>query len=387
MYRELVLNSASDRALYAWLRFIRDSRWSRRQKKHLLQLFENPENVYHQPDVALAAIFNENTRQVGRIQLSDTTAGVVNQGVIERDFHWVKKEKVTLVTLDSDNYPEQLIQIDDSPLALFLMGNADLLSEPQVAMVGSRRPSPVGAKIASDVSAGLAQLGLAVVSGMALGVDGLCHQGALDCGGATIAVLGCGLDIIYPARHRVMYQRVRENGLLVSEYPPGVKPAKYRFPERNRIVSGLALGVVIIEAAIRSGTLITARLALEQNKEVMVLPGSAVSKQYEGSHRLLREGAALVTCVDDVLHVLSRQLGDYVDIELAKLKVKEIERVENDDLGCNPLLSLIGAESVSVDEIILNSGLTPAQVSSMLLELELKGLIAPDGLGGYVNLV
>jgi len=371
-------------SMAAWLRFIRDLRWNRKQKKHLLEVFEAPSRIYQQSESEINAVANANSQYPRQRKSSNRES--VEQKITDRDLDWIKQAGATLITQDSSYYPEQLKHIDDAPLALFALGNIDLLHEPQVAMVGSRQPSPVGAKVASEIAADLSKLGLVITSGMALGIDGLCHQAALDEKAATIAVLGCGLDIIYPARHRRMYQCIRENGLLVSEYPLGIKPTRYSFPERNRIVSGLALGVIILEAAMRSGTLITARLALEQNKEVMVLPGSAVSKQYEGSHRLLREGAALVTCVDDVLSILSQQLSGYGVSEPVNSDVSEINGVKDSDLESYPILSLIGAEAMPVDQIILNSGLTPAQVSSMLLELELKGQIVSDGRGGYVNL-
>lgn len=232
----------------------------------------------------------------------------------------------------------------------------------------------------SRISADLAALGVVITSGMALGIDGMAHQAALSGGGQTIAVMGCGLDVIYPARNSGLYQAIAENGLLVSEFPLGVKPSKYTFPMRNRIVSGLSLGVLIVEAAIRSGTLITASFASEQNKEVMVLPGSALSRQYEGSHDLIKNGAALVACSEDVLHCLATQLGDVLRSQ-RKPSLGASEEAER-----SMLLKFIGAESTSIDSITLGSGLTTTEVSSMLLELELKGVVAVAQDGGYVNL-
>jgi len=257
-----------------------------------------------------------------------------------------------------------------------------------VAIVGSRRPTPIGAKVAKELANDLSRSGLTITSGMALGVDGLSHQGALDNAGSTIAVLGCGLDVVYPARHRGMYINIKQHGLLVSEYPPRTRPAKYTFPERNRIVSGLSLGVIIIEAAFKSGTLITARLAIEQNKEVMVLPGSALSQQYEGSHCLLRDGATLVSCAADVLYAISHALDEYVVVGVEPKTNGKEDQKQRSPLDENEalILGLIGAQSTSMDEIIVQSQLTAAQVSSMLLKLELYGRVGLAGDGGYVNL-
>jgi len=194
--------------------------------------------------------------------------------------------------------------------------------------------------------------------------------------------LGNGLDTVYPSRNRELFSQLASNGLIVSEYPLGVKPSRYTFPQRNRIISGLSHGVVIVEAAERSGTLITARLALEQNKEVMVVPGSALSSQYRGSHDLIKQGAALVSTLSDVVHVLSEPLSGFLrDIQSDPDATKGLEAGVK-----HLLLQHISTESTSVDQIISSSQLTSAEVSSMLLELELKGVVAIAGDGGYVNL-
>ena len=374
---ERCVNSDYDHAR-AWLRLIRDKRWSRRVKHQLLSKFKCPIKIYD-AGYEISHLLKTEFKEASRADLL----------IVEQDIKWLTQSDAHLIVFGSQYFPSQLIEISDSPLALFALGNIDLMGDPQIAIVGSRRPSPIGAKVAQEIACDLSRFGLVVTSGMALGVDGVSHRGALERGGDTIAVLGNGLDVIYPTRHRVMYERIREKGLLLSEYSPGVQPTRYSFPERNRVVSGLALGVVIIEAALKSGTLITARLAMEQNKEVMVVPGAAVSKQYEGSHKLLRDGAALITNAQDVLNTLNYTLREFVKPVLAE------EITPNANLHCEKLcddsengfiLSLIGAEPVTVDEIISNSGLTPAEVSSMLLILELEGRIALDSNGGYINL-
>ena len=370
------VNSGRDHAR-AWLRLIREKRWSRRVKHRLLQKFKCPIKVYdagYEISCMLKTEFKETSPN--------------DLAIVEKDMVWLTQSDAHLITFGSQFFPAQLTEISDPPLALFALGNIDLMGDPQIAIVGSRRPSPVGATLAQEIACDLSELGLVITSGMALGIDGLSHLGALERDGNTVAVLGNGLDVVYPARHRMIYQRIRETGLLLSEYPPGVRPTRYTFPERNRIVSGLSLGVVIVEAALKSGTLITARLALEQNKEVMVVPGAAVSKQYQGSHNLLRDGAVLVTNAQDILSTLNYALSGCVKSVLDQVKPNMglLDDKLPDGSDRESILSLIGAEPVAVDEIIFNSGLTPAEVSSMLLILELEGEIVLDSNGGYINL-
>ena len=380
--RGLVL---SDRDLKAWLMFIRDRRWSRRQKRELLMYFDSVKTVYDHSGEQLKKVVSGRVR--GGFEHFDQKA---LSSVVDKEFDWMMRHHVSLITYGSSCYPSLLNEIDDPPLALFAMGNISLLSEPQVAIVGSRRPTPIGAKIARQISNQLTGLGIIITSGMALGVDGLAHEGALDGASATIAVMGCGLDQIYPARHRNLFGRIHSSGLILSEYSIGVKPSKFTFPERNRIVSGLSLGVVIIEAAQKSGTLITARLAMEQNREVMVLPGSALSQQYEGSHELIKNGAALITSRDDILFVLKDTLGnigvseDNLYDSTQEKDSKSIEPVQSEEEI--KLMQLIGAEPVSVEELIVSSGLPPAQVSSIILTLELDEKVAMMEDGGYISI-
>lgn len=358
-----------------WCRLIRDRRWSAAQKQQLISHFKTPEIVLAAPEVQVREIIT------GR-QRSSTSN--VEKSVLDADLRWLTRDSHYLIPISDPRYPDILRQLPDPPLALFAIGDIALLKEPQVAIVGSRRPTPVGDKIARSISHDLATLGVVVTSGMALGIDGIAHQAALGAGGSSIAVLGNGLDTIYPSRHKDMFEKLSSQGLLVSEYPLGVKPARHTFPQRNRIVSGLSYGVVIVEAAERSGTLITARLAMEQNRDVMVVPGSALSSQYRGSHHLIKQGAALVSSSDDVLHCLSAQLSRFLQADNtgdeSRLKPLEGLAVES------PLLQYISAESTSVEDIILSSQLTSAEVSSMLLELELIGAVAITNDGGYVNL-
>ena len=360
----------------AWLFFIRDRRWSLVQKRRLIDRYTNPLAIYTRPQAELCACIK------GRYKNADAQ---VTDAILKSDEKWLALAGNHLITINDERYPSALKEIHDPPIALFAKGDLSCLTEPIIAMVGSRRPSPVGAKLTSELAGGLARLGISIASGMALGVDGMAHQACLDAGTKTIAVMGCGLDIVYPARHRKLFAGVAGNGCVLSEYPLGSAPTKYSFPQRNRIVSGLSLGVIIVEAAERSGTLITARLAAEQNRQVMVVPGSALSAQYLGSNRLLKEGAALVCGIDDVLFELSNALGATFQDSLSVMTV-DSELLPSDAL-LHPILQHLSDQSSSVDQIIKASGLTAAEVSSMLLILEVDGVIAATDDGGYVRLV
>ena len=366
------LDSEPDDVL-AWLRLIRDRRWSRAQKHQLLKHLQCPITIYQTSDQALRTI-------TGRFQKSD--AGV-SQANLDDDLRWLAKPGHVLLTQTNSAYPHLLAQIDDAPIALFAKGDIQYLSEPKVAVVGSRRPTPIGVKVVDRLAAEMASMGLVITSGMALGIDALAHQAALKVGQPTIAVMACGFDRVYPPRNRHLFESVSEHGLLLSEYPLGVAPTKYTFPQRNRIVSGLSLGVLIVEAAERSGTLITARLAAEQNREVMIVPGSSLSPQYQGSHRLLQQGAALVCCLDDILFCLKQPLSSVSKHHHSKTEKTDCQHSSDQSRS---LLCHIGYESTSVDAIISASGLTAAEVCAMLLTLELDGAVATTIEGGYLNL-
>ena len=309
----------------------------------------------------------------------------INRRIYE-EIEWLQCPRHHLIPFTDPLYPPLLRQISDPPLALYAIGDTGLLSEPQIAIVGSRRPTPVGHKCAQQIAQELAQFGLVITSGLALGIDGVAHRGALGVeGGRSIAVLAHGLDSLYPPRHEELFQCLCAHGLVLSEYPFGVVANKYRFPERNRIVSGLSLGVIVVEAAERSGTLITARLAIEQNRELMVVPGSALSAQYQGSHRLIQQGAALVSNARDVLVCLASEIERVFNISANK-EVGEQKNKRALSFLDFPLLQYIGAESTSIDEIIISSGLAAGDVASQLLSMEVEGLVATSLDGGYVNL-
>ncbi len=286
-----------------------------------------------------------------------------------------------LVTLDDPRYPPRLRQTEDAPLALFVLGDPELLALPQLAIVGSRNPTPAGLDHAQAFAASLAQAGLVITSGLALGIDGAAHRGALGAGGLTLAVCGTGLDRVYPARHRELAHAIARQGALVSEFPPGVPPLAGNFPRRNRLISGLSLGVLVVEAALQSGSLITARLAGAQGREVFAIPGSIHSPLARGCHRLLREGAKLVESAQDVLEEIAPLL-DRVPLPAATAGSDGVARDDSPpDAEYRKLLAALGHEPARVDSLAERTGLAAEAVASMLLILELRGevVLLPGG--------
>jgi len=375
MYKDSVVSSSrsADSHHIWWCRLIRDRRWSTSQKRTLINHFGSPELVLTAPVDQLSAIISGKPRN---------SVSLIDESLVQADLEWLSEGAHHLIAFNDERYPSLLAQLSDPPLAMFAKGSIELLAEPKVSIVGSRKPTPVGERVANNISSGLASLGVVITSGMALGIDAIAHFAAFNADGKTIAVLGNGLDTIYPSRHRALFEKLSSNGLLLSEYPLGVKPDRYTFPQRNRIVSGLSHGVVIVEAAERSGTLITARLAMEQNRDVMVVPGSALSAQYSGSHQLIKQGAALVSSSSDVIHCLSEPLSRFLQEKRTSASEARLMKPGSQHM----LLKHISTESTAVDDIISSSQLTSAEVSSMLLELELIGAVAIARDGGYVNL-
>jgi len=280
---------------------------------------------------------------------------------------------VRVIDTDDPLFPFQLRTIHDCPLLLYCRGKTSLLGQPAVAVVGSRSASAYGRRIGFELSRSLAALGIVVVSGMALGIDGEAHRGALNGDGGTIGVLGCGPDIVYPAVHAGLYRQVESRGVLVSEYPLGTRPDGFRFPARNRIISGLSLGVVVVEATLRSGSLITARLALEQGREVFAVPGPVDSSRSAGTHWLLKQGARLVQSAEDIVEEL--QLASSLKTVSSSGYDGE-GRSENNLSACEKqVLAVVDDDSRTIDEIIRSSGLSAAEVGDALLQLELGGLV------------
>jgi DNA processing protein len=294
---------------------------------------------------------------------------------------WHADARHHIIKQDDDRFPGLLRQISTPPLLLYIDGNPDLLHLPSLAIVGSRNPTRGGERNAYEFAHHLATLGFTIVSGLAQGIDTAAHRGALAAGGTTIAFLGHGIDRIYPASNKKLAEEIAVTGALVSEFPLGTHPGKEYFPQRNRLISGLSLGTLVIEAARRSGSLITARLAAEQGREVFALPGSIHNALARGCHELIRQGAKLVETADDIVSELAPLVGHILQNTMESTsKENSVQALDNEYVE---LRKLIGHDPVTVDELAENSGLTIDQVSSMLLILELHGEIESLSGGRY----
>lgn len=293
---------------------------------------------------------------------------------VEADLNWAAQPNCQIVTRAHADYPGLLNDLGDPPPLLFVRGNPEVLGLPQLALVGSRKPTRSGAETAREFSRALANAGLAITSGLALGIDAAAHQGALDAGGITIAVMGTGPDRLYPARNQRLAEAIAERGALVTEYPVGTPVLANNFPRRNRVISGMAVGTLVVEAALRSGSLITARLAMEQGREVFAIPGSIHNPMARGCNALIKQGAKLVETAQDIGDELGALIGLFDGAGMTPESASETtdEGLDGDYLR---LLEAIGFEPTSVDNIIERSQLTPEEVSSMLLLLELQGRV------------
>jgi DNA processing protein len=293
------------------------------------------------------------------------------------DLAWAATSQNHLVHYRDSAYPELLRQINGYPALLYASGNLQLLLKPQVAIVGSRNCTPGGAQTAFDFAAQLSAGGLVITSGMALGIDSAAHRGALHAAGNTIAVTGTGLDLIYPSANRKLAAEILEQGLIVSEFPLGTHAQPANFPQRNRIISGLSMATLVVEAAKRSGSLITARLAAEQGREVYTIPGSIHNPQTRGCHQLIRDGAMLAETPKDIVAGLSG-LVSFVLEQQCRGSESHTEPLDREH---QQLLEAIGYDPVNCDILVQRSGLTIDKLSSMLLVLELSDLIqsAPGG--------
>jgi DNA processing protein len=376
-----------------WLALRRARGVGPRTCKLLIEKFGTPEKIFKlsSDEIAAAGVPRNTARSIAEF----------------RDFEPLEKELCELPNIgarlikwtDSD-YPPNLRQIADPPPFLFVRGTAQLAEATCIAIVGARAASDIGRRMANRLGLELAAKGFTVVSGLARGIDGEAHQGALDAHGKTLAVLGCGVDVIYPAEHRKLAEAIIDGGgALISELPIGMQPLAENFPTRNRILSGLCLGVVIVEAAEKSGSLITARMALEQDRQVFAVPGSPLSGKTRGSNRLLKEGAKLVECVEDVIEELAPQMAAprvasrAPEAPAAPVMVwatsntttsegsasgsvegaKALEAVVDSAMAI--LNNLKDSERLHVDSIIESSGLNAQTVLRLLLELELEGRV------------
>lgn len=308
---------------------------------------------------------------------------------IEREVAACERAGVTVCTLGDEDYPEQLESLYDPPPILYVRGTLLASDCFSIAVVGTRQPTSYGRAMTEKLVEELAQMGFTVVSGLARGIDGLAHSTALASGGRTLAVLGHGLDQVFPSKHKGLADKVSEQGALLTEFPFGTPPSRGNFPRRNRIISGLALGTLVVEAAGGSGSLITARLSMEQGREVFAVPGPVASGMSRGAHKLIKEGASLVESVEDVIEALPLHIRAVMEREaVAPKSVEALPREVRPALAPKvsaverELLVLIQKAPRHIDNIIEDTGMTPSAVSGLLVQMELKGFVArrPDGL-------
>lgn len=305
---------------------------------------------------------------------------------LERDLAWLSRPGTALVPCDSTRYPARLAEVSGAPAVLYVLGDPTRLADPQLAIVGSRNPTPGGRRTAFAFARHLSGTGLTVTSGLALGIDAASHEGALAADGATIAVCGTGLDQVYPREHVDLAERIALRGALVSEFPPGTPPQKHHFPQRNRLISGLSLGVLVVEAARQSGSLVTARHAGEQGREVFAIPGSIHSPLSRGCHFLIRNGAKLVETADDILVELRLPLVNESLRSAAATPSGAGEGGPSLDKDYEILLNALAFEPAGIDELVARTGLPSESVASMLLILELQGRVEPHPGGRFGRL-
>ena len=355
-----------DASLEAWLALSLIRGLGGEGARRLLTEFGSPEAVFSASASSLKSVVkHEIATEIGK--------GIVKEDVAPVS-SWLDDDSNHIVTLADSEYPQALLNIPDPPLLLYAKGRLDLLNCSALAMVGSRNATPQGINNAEALAKSLSDAGLCIVSGMAHGIDAAAHRGALLGLGSSIAVVGTGLDKVYPAANRDLAHELARQGALISEFPLGTPPLPANFPRRNRIISGLSLGCLVVEASLQSGSLITARLAIEQGREVFAIPGSIHAPQSKGCHALLKQGAKLVEDARDVLEELPEP---FVFPAPAK-GVQDVD-IQGPDTA---LLDHLGFDPVDVDTLRIRSGLTIAELSAMLLTLELSGHIStiPGGL-------
>jgi DNA processing protein len=329
-----------------------------------------------------AQLFAESNAGLSALGLkSDIIKAIHNPdwSIVDTDLAWLDQKNNSVIKVSDSDYPALLKEISDPPPLLFVRGNPDLLSFPQIAIVGSRNPSKLGIETASAFALNLSQHGFVITSGLALGIDAASHQGALNANGFTIAVAGTGLDRVYPARHLGLATEIVNTGAMVSEFPPGTLAKANHFPRRNRIISGLCQGLLVVEAARESGSLITARMALEQNREVFAIPGSIHNPLARGCNALIREGAKLVETTQDILEEFNQYIQQ--DKNNSTLILQSTL-----DLEQQTLLNRVMFSPTSIDKLVEDTGTSVETISSMLLILELSGYVEANAGGSYTRL-
>lgn len=380
--------------LGAWLRLVLTPGVGPESARRLLAAFGEPQAIFGQSETALCQVLSRPQAQALRAMPPDCAE------LTQNTLDWLQADRASrcVLTLGDADYPTALLDIPDPPLMLYALGQtaqlATLQAQPALAVVGSRNPTPQGADNARAFARSLAASGLVIVSGLALGVDGAAHEGALEGAGppgaagrlATLAVVGTGLDRVYPRQHHALAQRIAQQGLLLSEYPLGTPPLAAHFPRRNRLIAGLSQATLVVEAALQSGSLITAQQALEQGRDVMAIPGSIHAPQSKGCHALIKQGAKLVESAQDVLEELRLPLAlplvqPALNLGADGLAADAPDGVRADEED-RALLRALGHDPVGLDALQGRCGWPTAQLQARLLELELAGQVGrlPGGL-------
>ena len=342
--------------LAAWLQLTLTPGIGGETQRKLLAAFGLPEDILSAGRQAVSEIIGKK---------ADPLFDFAHAEAVDRSIEWAGQAGHFILTLADADYPKALLEIPDPPTVIYVRGNPNLLKQRGLAMVGSRNATPQGMQTAENFARLLASQGLSIISGLALGIDAAAHRGALAAGGTTVAVIGTGADRLYPARNKELAIEIAAQGVIVSEFPLGTQATAANFPRRNRIISGLSCGVLVVEAATESGSLITARMAGEQGREVFAIPGSIHSPVARGCHKLIKQGAKLVETADDVLE----ELGNFTATE------KQVEITPPDDE--NHVLTALGHDPCSLDDLVEYTGQSAEQLLPELLMLELSGQIAP----------
>jgi DNA processing protein len=334
--------------------------------KKLAAHFDDPTAAFSSTVSELSAIEGVDAAVIAQI------LGFAQWQEVDQEIDRVERAGAALIPFTSSEYPTRLRMIADPPPLLYVKGRLCAEDNKAIAVVGSRSASEYGRRVARNLCRELASLGFTVISGLARGLDGAAHEATLNAGGRTLAVLGSGIDRPYPPEHAHLYHRISESGAVISEFPMGTGPLAFNFPARNRLISGLSLGVVVVEATERSGSLITAALALEQGREVFAVPGEAGASRSRGTHRLIREGAKLVESAADIVEEIAPQL-----LNRARLSRSSAPRAlpEQARAEARKVFALLQERPAQIDEVIERSGLSPAEVSEILLDLELQGYV------------
>jgi DNA processing protein len=366
---------SDDASLKAWLALSLTRGLGGESARRLLKEFGSPDAVFAASARSLKAIVKaEVAAEIGKGIADDQIAPALA---------WLEDSNNRIVTLADSDYPQALLNIPDPPLLLYVKGRLDLLNRPALAVVGSRNATPQGIGNAEAFAKALSEAGLCIISGMAHGIDAAAHRGALRSQGGSIGVVGTGLDKVYPAANRELAHTLAQQGALISEFSLGTPPLAANFPRRNRIISGMSVGCLVVEASLQSGSLITARLALEQGRDVFAIPGSIHAPQSKGCHALLKQGAKLVETAQDILEELGGLIAAHPSATAHAPDMTGTDMQGLEAQGSNsPLLGHLGFDPVDLDTLGKRSGLTIAELSAMLLTFELEGRISalPGGL-------